>query len=78
MELQQYFVIVRKWWWLAVACVLVAALSSYLGTLQMPRIYQATTTVMVGQALEQTNPNSQDFWISEQLCDAALEKVRSL
>ncbi|MBN1179671.1 MAG: polysaccharide biosynthesis tyrosine autokinase [Anaerolineae bacterium] len=76
MELEQYVVIVRKWWWLAVACVLVASLSSYLGTLQMPRIYQATTTVMVGQALEQANPNSQDFWISEQLAQTYATMVQ--
>ncbi|MFL7809022.1 MAG: polysaccharide biosynthesis tyrosine autokinase, partial [Anaerolineae bacterium] len=38
-----------------------------LGTRQMPRIYEATTTLMVGQALEQANPDSQDFYISQLL-----------
>ena len=76
MELQQYFVVIRKWLWLIVACVLVAAVSSYLGTLQMPRIYQAATTVMVGQALEQRNPNAQDLLLSQQLAQTYADMVR--
>ena len=67
MELKQYFGVIKKWWWLAVACVLIASGSSYLGTRQMPRIYSATTTLMVGQALQQANPSSQDIWLSQQL-----------
>jgi succinoglycan biosynthesis transport protein ExoP len=67
MELRQYFSVIKKWWWLMVACVLVASVSSYLGTRQMPRIYQATTTLMVGQSLEKANPDSQDFYIGQQL-----------
>jgi capsular exopolysaccharide synthesis family protein len=65
--LEQYFTVFRKWLWLIVASVLVSTVSSYWGTLQMPRIYQATTTVMVGQVLEQVNPNSQDLWMSQEL-----------
>ncbi len=76
MELQQYFVVIRKWLWLIVACVLVAAVSSYLGTLQMPRIYQATTTVMVGQVLEQPDPNAQDLYLSQQLAQTYADMVR--
>jgi non-specific protein-tyrosine kinase len=76
MELEQYVQIVKKWWWLVVACVLVASTSSYIGTLRMPRIYRATATVMVGQALDQPNPNSQDFWISEQLAQTYATMVQ--
>ena len=76
MELQQYFVVIRKWLWLIVACVLVAAVSSYLGTLQMPRIYQATTTVMVGRVLEQRDPNAQDLYLSQQLAQTYADMVR--
>ena len=65
MEIREYFAVIKKWWWLALACVLVASVSSYIGTLQMPRIYQAKTTVMVGQSLQKANPNSQDLWISQ-------------
>jgi non-specific protein-tyrosine kinase len=76
MELGQYFSIVKRWWWLMVACVAVATASSYYGTTKMPRIYQATTTVMVGQSLEQVNPNSQDLWMSQQLAQTYAEMVK--
>jgi len=76
MEIQEYLAVIKKWWWLALACVLVASVSSYVGTLQMPRIYQARTTVMVGQSLQKANPNSQDLWISQQLAQTYAEMVK--
>jgi succinoglycan biosynthesis transport protein ExoP len=76
MELKQYFGVVKKWWWLAVACVLIASVSSYLGTRQMPRIYSATTTLMVGQAMQQANPSSQDIWLSQQLAQTYTTMVK--
>jgi non-specific protein-tyrosine kinase len=76
MELGQYFSVVKRWWWLMVACVAVATASSYYGTTKMPRIYQATTTVMVGQSLEQVNPSSQDLWMSQQLAQTYAEMVK--
>jgi non-specific protein-tyrosine kinase len=76
MELGQYFSVLKRWWWLMVACVAVATASSYYGTTKMPRIYQATTTVMVGQSLEQVNPSSQDLYMSQQLAQTYAEMVR--
>ncbi len=76
MELEQYFSVVKRWWWLMVACVLVATVSSYLGTLQMPRIYQATTTVMVGQAVRMSDPSNQDLYIGRQLAQTYAEMVK--
>lgn len=76
MELTQYWDIVRRWWWLMVACTLVAATSSWIGTLGMPRIYQATTTVMVGQVLQQANPSAQDIYLSQQLAQTYADMVR--
>jgi len=76
MGLEHYFAVIRKWLWLIVASVLVATVSSYLGTAQMPRIYQATTTVMVGQVLEQPDPNAQDLYLSQQLALTYADMVR--
>ena len=67
MELKQYFDPIKKWWWLVVASTLVAAVSAYVAVSRVPRIYQASTTVMVGQGLQSANPNSQDLNISQQL-----------
>jgi succinoglycan biosynthesis transport protein ExoP len=76
MRLEQYFAVIRKWLWLIVASVLVSTISGYLGTLQMPRIYQAATTVMVGQALEQPDPNSQDLYLGQQLAQTYADMAR--
>ncbi len=76
MELKQYFGVIKKWWWLAVACVLIASVSSYLGTQQMPRIYSATTTLMVGRALQQANPSSQEIYLSQQLAQTYATMVK--
>jgi capsular exopolysaccharide synthesis family protein len=67
MELKQYFAVVKKWWWLMVASTLVATISGYLAVSRVPRIYEATTTVVVGQSLQMTNPTYADFSISQQL-----------
>lgn len=66
-DLSPYLRILRKWWWLLLTCTLVAGGFSYVGTRQMPRIYQATTTVIVGQTLQMANPSGADIYISQQL-----------
>ncbi|MFL7809112.1 MAG: Wzz/FepE/Etk N-terminal domain-containing protein, partial [Anaerolineae bacterium] len=76
MELAQYWSVVRRWWWLIVASVLVATVSSYVSTMRVPRIYQATTTVMVGTSLQKANPTNQDLYISEQLAQTYAGMVR--
>jgi capsular exopolysaccharide synthesis family protein len=67
MEIRQYFTIIKKWWWLILASTLVASAASYYAVSRMPKIYQAGTTVIVGQSLQQANPNDSDLWISQQL-----------
>ena len=76
MELIEYWNILKRWWWLMLACVVVAAGSSYIGTRGMPRIYQATTTVMVGQTMQQANPTSSDLYISQQLAQTYAQMVQ--
>ena len=75
MELKQYFDAIKKWWWLLVASTLVATISGYIGVSRMPRIYQAATTVMVGQGLQSANPTGQDLYISQQLAQTYREMV---
>jgi succinoglycan biosynthesis transport protein ExoP len=49
MELKEYFLVVKKWWWLMIAAALVAGGASYYAVSRTPRIYQATTTIMLGE-----------------------------
>ena len=57
MELRDYIRPLRKWWWLIIAATLVATVSSYLATREQPPIYRTRTTIMVGSAIENPNPN---------------------
>ena len=75
MELKRYFSAIKQWWWLLVAATLVATISGYIAVSRMPRIYQATTSLMVGQSLREANPTNQDLWISEQLAQTYREIV---
>lgn len=67
MELKEYILPLRKWWWLIVAATLVATASSFIATRRQAPIYQTRTTIMVGRAIENPNPNGSDFWLMQQL-----------
>ncbi len=72
----QYLGVLRRWWWLLGAAVLIAGVSSYFGTTQTPRIYKATATVMVGQSLQAANPSNQDLYTSQQIAQTYAELVK--
>lgn len=76
MELRQYMSVIWKWLWLILLGTAVATGLSYYTSRSMPPIYQASTTVMVGQSLRNTNPNTQDMWTSERLAQTYAEMVR--
>jgi non-specific protein-tyrosine kinase len=76
MELKEYLLIIRRWWWLLLACVTIAVIAAYIGVQKEPRIYAATTTVMIGQSLQKPNPSSQEIYISQQLAQTYAELAR--
>jgi non-specific protein-tyrosine kinase len=76
MELQEYLGILKRWWWLLLVCIIIAVFSAYIGTQNEPRIYAATTTVMIGQTLQKANPSSQEIYISQQLAQTYAELAR--
>ncbi len=76
MALEDYLKVVKRWWWLLVASTLVATASSAFALSREPRIYQATTTVIVGQGLEKANPTYTDFSIGQQLAQTYVNMVR--
>ena len=67
MELKRYILPLRRWWWLLLAATAVAGLSSLLATYRQPPIYQALTTLMVGQVFTDPNPSTTEFNLSQQL-----------
>ncbi len=67
MEFRQYFSVVWKWLWLMILAALVAGGISYIVTSHQPKVYQASTKLLVGRSIQTTNPNSQDIQTSQQL-----------
>ncbi len=76
MELKEYILPLRKWWWLIVAATLVATASSFLVTRQQPAIYQTRTTVMIGNSINNPNPNGYDYYQAQQLATTYADIVK--
>lgn len=66
-ELREYLAPLRKWWWLVILTTLVAGVSSFLATRQQIAEYRSTTTLMIGTAINDPNPTSQQFSTTRQL-----------
>jgi non-specific protein-tyrosine kinase len=76
MEFQRYANVLLKWWWLIVASVMVAGVSSYLGVRATPGIYQSRTTLVVGQALQNPNPSESEFYTGQVLAQSYADLAR--
>jgi polysaccharide biosynthesis transport protein len=59
-----------KWWWLLVIATAVAGISSYYATKPLPPVYQARSTLIVGGAISDLNPDGNQVRISIQLAEA--------
>lgn len=66
-ELRRYIAVVIRWWWLLILVTAVAAGVGYWVSQNQPRVYQASTTVMVGQSIQDTQLDSRDILTSERL-----------
>lgn len=73
MELKQYLSPLQKWWWLLILSTLVSATSSFIATRFQPPIYKTHTALMIGQAIENANPNSLDIYLTSQLAQSYIE-----
>jgi capsular exopolysaccharide synthesis family protein len=76
MELRHYINILLKWWWLIVIAAVVAGVAAFLGSLTTPRQYQSRATLMVGQTLQNPNPNAPEFSTAQVLAQNYSELVR--
>jgi polysaccharide biosynthesis transport protein len=62
-----------KWWWLVVAATAIAAVSSFFAVRQQPATYRSTTTLMIGQGIQDPNPSGADFYLSQQLAQTYVD-----
>ena len=76
MELRHYTNVLLKWWWLIVAAVVVASVAALLSSLLSPRTYMSQTTLMVGQALQDPNPNQSEFGTAQALALSYTDLVK--
>lgn len=67
MELRAYTRPLIKWWWLILVSAALAGLTSYYAVSQQPPVFQARSTLLIGSAINDPNPDGNEFWLSQQL-----------
>ncbi|MCL4507634.1 MAG: polysaccharide biosynthesis tyrosine autokinase [Chloroflexi bacterium] len=75
MELRQYIAVLLKWWWLIALSVIIAAASAFFTTRAIPKTYVSSTTLMVGQALQNPNANQSDLYTGAALAQSYSDLV---
>ena len=66
-ELRRVIEIVLRRWWLLVVLAIIAALAGYIVSLRQKPVYQATTTVLVGQSIKSPQLERVDIQTSDAL-----------
>ena len=66
-DLRQYIAIGLKWWWLVALMTVVAGATGYFYSTSQPPVYQASSTIIVGQSIQSTDLSSADILTSERL-----------
>lgn len=66
-ELQVYLRPIRRWWWLILLSTVLATVSAYIFVRQRPAVYISTGTVMVGTAIQERNPDTQQLSLTQGL-----------
>lgn len=76
MELKAYLQPLRRWWWLVAATTFVAILASVIVTRNQPFMYESRATLMVGRAINDPNPNSNDYSLTLKLANTYADLAR--
>lgn len=67
MEIRDIIAPLMRWWWLLIAATVIAGITSFVVASREPSIYEANTTLMIGQAISDPNPSGGEFQLSQQL-----------
>lgn len=78
MELRQYISVFWKWLWLIILSTAVAGGVSYYVSSLQPRVYQASTKLIVGTSIQNSNPNAGDISTSSALAQTYTQIVETL
>jgi len=66
-DLEAYLRPIIRWWWLIVLAAILAAGSAFVFTRLRPPVYIASGTVMIGTAIQERNPDSQQLSLTQGL-----------
>ena len=61
MELRRYIALIRKWLWLLLLTPMIAAASSYYYSRNIPPTFQSSTTILVGQVINNPTQNTSTY-----------------
>ena len=67
MELRRQLGALRRWSWLLIASVLLAAGAAFLVSNSLPKVYEGKATLVVGQSTQATNPDLNQLLASQRL-----------
>ncbi len=76
MELQEYLGILRKWWWLALLGMLLGGGTGYVVSRFEPYIYEAKTTLIIGNFVQSANPTTSELMTSQSLGTSYAEMLK--
>jgi succinoglycan biosynthesis transport protein ExoP len=67
MDIYSYIKPLIKYWWLLGLAALVATISSFIVVWRQPPIFQARATLVIGRAVYEANPSTNDLYLGQQL-----------
>jgi succinoglycan biosynthesis transport protein ExoP len=76
-ELKQYLLLARKWWWLLALCALLGAGAAYIVSVRMTPTYEASTLLMIGGSVDVVNPTTGEMQTSEKLAQTYAELIKT-
>jgi len=76
MELRRVTIIIVRWWWLLVLSIAIGAGIGYAISRGQTPVYQATTTILVGESIRSSRVDRVDIQISEALIQTYVEIAR--
>lgn len=68
-EILRYLRPVLRWWWLMAIAAVLAGVSAFFFTQDLPPTYNAVATLQVGRTLTSTNPNSGEYELAARLAN---------
>jgi non-specific protein-tyrosine kinase len=75
-ELREYLVIIRRWWWLLVLGAILGGGIGFIANQTKTLTYQAKTTLMIGDFIQNANPDSGAIATSQRLAQAYADMAR--